>query len=207
MTSLISHESALFIDIGGVMLTNGWDTKARSRAVELFGLDGPETETRHSLVVDLFERGKITLNEYMDWVVFHRPRPFSREDFKVFIFAQSHPFNEMLEFIGAFKHLHSLKVIAISNEGREVMEHRIEAFHLKKVIDLFVCSCFVDLRKPDPAIFRLASDLSQTATQNSVYIDDRALFVEVAEGLGFSGIHHKDMESTKLALKDMGWPK
>jgi putative hydrolase of the HAD superfamily len=194
--------STLFIDIGGVLLTNGWDTKSRTKAAEFFGFEISEIESRHSLVVDLFERGKITLNDYMDWVIFYRHRSFSRDDFKKFLFAQSQPFKEMLELISVFKDRYGLRVVAISNEGRELMEHRIHAFGLKKVIDFFVCSCFVHLRKPDPAIFHLASDLSQTVTKHGIYIDDRAIFVEVAQNLGFRAIHHTNLESTRQALVD-----
>ena len=200
----LSHSySTLFIDIGGVLLTNGWDRESRDEAIKIFHLDKEETDARHALAFDMYEQGKVSLDVYLDLLVFYKPRTFSKEDFKTFMFSQSKPFPEMLELIKSFKNRFQLKVVAVSNEGRELMLHRIHAFKLKDVIDFFVCSGFVRLRKPDPAIFHMAIDLAQTDPRHGIYIDDRLMLVEVAETFGLKGIHHTNCESTKQLLSHL----
>jgi putative hydrolase of the HAD superfamily len=137
-------------------------------------------------------------------VVFHRERPFTREDFKEFMFAQSKPKVEMINLVSALKWKYRLKTAAISNEGRELTIYRIKKFDLTALFDYFVSSCFVHFRKPDVDMYRIALDVSQADPARSVYIDDRALFVEIARSLGFHGIHHTDFEVTRSRLKELG---
>jgi putative hydrolase of the HAD superfamily len=195
---------ALFLDIGGVLLTNGWDRHMRRRAAEKFGLDHEDMDERHHLTFDTYEEGKLSLDEYLSRVVFHQDRPFSREDFKAFMFAQSQPFPEMIHLFKRLKIRYGLKLAAVSNEGRELTIHRIEKFKLGELIDFFISSCFVHYRKPDADLYRLAIDCSQIPANQSIYIDDRAMFVEVAMQLGLEGIHHKDYDSTRDALGERG---
>ena len=197
----ISH---LFIDIGGVLLTNGWDRHMRRDAAEKFGLDLENLNDRHKMSFDTYEEGKLNLDTYLNQVVFHEERPFTREDFKEFMFAQSKPKVEMINLVSALKWKHRLKTAAISNEGRELTVHRIKKFDLGAFIDFFVSSCFVHFRKPDPDMYNIALDISQAEPARSVYIDDRALFVEIAQGMGIHGIHHTDVESTRKRLKELG---
>lgn len=191
---------ALFLDVGGVLLTNGWDRSMRKRAAELYKLDYAEMDERHHLTFDTYEQGKLSLDTYLDRVVFYENRTFSRDEFKEFMYAQSKPFPEMMDLICGIKGRYRLKTAAVSNEGRELTQHRIRTFGLAHFIDFFVASCFVHVRKPDEDIFRIALDLSGTSPEEVIYIDDRAMFVEVAEALGFRGIHHKGIESTREAL-------
>ena len=194
----------LFVDIGGVLLTNGWDHPARKAAAKRFRLDWPEMEERHKLNFETFEDGKLTLEDYLGRVVFYRPRPFTPSQFRRFMFAQSKPFPEMLGLVGQLKARHGLKVIVVSNEARELNAHRIQTFKLAGFVDAFVSSCFVQLRKPDAEIFRLALDLAQTPAREIVYLDNTALFVEVAAGLGIRGIVHTDYRSTRSELSALG---
>jgi putative hydrolase of the HAD superfamily len=191
----------LFLDIGGVLLTNGWDYNSRKKAVEYFKLDGDEMNERHHLTFDTFEEGKLTLNEYLKRVIFYEERKFSEEDFIKFMFGQSVAHKDALEFFNEFKKKHNLRVIAISNEGRELNNYRIKKFKLNELFDAFVSSSYVHYRKPDVDIFRMASDISQTLPKHSLYIDDRLMFVEVAETLGMQGIHYKSLEEVKNQLK------
>ncbi len=192
---------ALFTDIGGVLLTNGWDRDARGRACERFDLDAEELHERHHLTFDTYEEGKLSLDSYLERTVFYQPRDFSEAEFRAFMFAQSQALPHMLEFIATLKTKYRLKVIAVSNEGRELTVHRVEAFDLGSVIDTFVSSCFVHVRKPDEDIFRMALDMAQVAPENTVYIDDRRMFVDVAEGLGLKGITHESFAGTKAQLE------
>ena len=195
---------ALFLDIGNVLLTNGWDRTMRQQAAQKYALDYEEMNERHHLTFDTYEEGKLSLAEYLGRVVFYSPRSFSRKDFTDFIFAQSQPKPDMIQLVQELKQRYGLKTAAVSNEGRELTLYRVKKFHLSSFIDFFISSCFVHLRKPDEDIYRLALDCAQVEAEQVVYIDDRQMFVEVAAGLGINGIHHADLASTRKALADFG---
>jgi putative hydrolase of the HAD superfamily len=196
--------TALFLDIGGVLLTNGWDHTTRARAAQQFGLDPEEMNERHHLTYDTYEAGKLSLDVYLDRVAFYQERSFSREEFKAFMYAQSQPFPQMIELMRRLKDRHSLKLAAVSNEGRELTVYRVQQFKLGTVIDFFVSSCFVHYRKPDTDMYRIALDIAQVRPEQVVYIDDRAMFVEVAQGLGIRSVLHTSYESTQKSLAALG---
>ena len=196
--------TTLFLDIGGVLLTDGWDHHARKRAATNFKLELAEMEDRHHLTFDSYEAGKLTLVEYLDRVVFYQKRPFTRAQFRRFMFAQSQPYPEMIELFAKLKVRHGLKIAVVSNEARELNSHRIRQFNLYDFVDLFISSCFVHIRKPDADIFRLALDIAQTAAQKVIYVENTPMFVQVAEGLGIRSILHKDYESTCAKLASFG---
>src|ERR1035437_982042 len=147
--------TCVFLDSGGALLTDGWDHHARKRAAIHFKLELPEMENRHHLTFDTYEEGKLTLAEYLGRVVFYQKRPFTRAQFRRFMFAQSKPYPQMIELVRALKVRHGLKIVVVSNEGRELNAHRIHKFKLDGFVDSFISSCFVHLRKPDADIFRL----------------------------------------------------
>lgn len=202
MTS--EHTRALFLDIGGILLTNGWDHGARRRACETFCLDYEEVNERHHLTFAVYEEGKISLDEYLRRTVFYEERPFSRDEFASFMYAQSQPYPDTLSLIRHLKAKYALRTVAISNEGRELTTYRIDKFNLSELIDFFVCSCFVHCRKPDHDIYGFALDGAQVPADQVVYIDDRALFVNVARDLGIGSIHHTSCESTQKELARLG---
>lgn len=202
--SLKNQISTLFIDIGGVLLTNGWDRKARKLASVFFDLEYDELEERHHLTFDTYEVGKLSLKEYLKRIVFYEDRPFTMEEFQVFMFKQSNPFPEMISLIKSLKEIYGLKVAVISNEGRELTEFRIATFKLNEFVDFFISSSFVHFRKPDIDIFKIALDTAQVSPKNALYIDDRLMFVQVAEELGLKGIHHIDYQSTVAKLASFG---
>ena len=194
----------LFLDIGGVLLTNGWDRAMRQRAAEKFELDLEEMNERHNLTFDTYERGLLGLDEYLRRVVFYQDRAFTPEQFKAYMFSQSQPIDDNIEVFKAIAKAHDLKVGAINNEGRELAMYRIQKFHLTELIEFFITSSFVHFRKPDADIFRLALDIAQVPPQRAAYIEDRLMFVEVAQSLGIRSIHHKDLDETRRALENMG---
>jgi putative hydrolase of the HAD superfamily len=194
----------MFLDIGGVLLTNGWDRHMRRDAAEKFSLNLEDLNDRHKMSFDTYELGKLSLDTYLNQVVFCKERPFTREDFKEFMFAQSKPKVEMINLVSALKWKYCFKTAAISNEGRELTIYRIKKFALTALFDYFVASCFVHFRKPDVDMYRLALDISQADPARSVYIDDRAMFVEIAQSLGLHGIHHTDFEVTRKKLIELG---
>jgi putative hydrolase of the HAD superfamily len=195
---------ALFLDIGNVLLTNGWDHAMRQRAAQKFALDYEEMNERHHLTFDTYEEGKLSLAEYLGRVVFYSRRSFSPEDFRDFIYAQSKPKPEMIRLVQELKQAYGLKTAAVSNEGRELTLYRVKKFQLSSFIDFFISSCFVHMRKPDEDMYRLALDCAQVEAEQVIYIDDRPMFVEVALALGIHGIHHTDFASTRKALASFG---
>jgi putative hydrolase of the HAD superfamily len=197
--------TCVFVDIGGVLLTNGWDHHARRRAVKHFNLDWTEIEERHRLTFEIHEEGKLTFDEYLNLVVFHDKRSFTRAQFRRFMCNQSKPYSDMIAMVAQLKAQHGLKVAVVSNESRELNAYRIRTFSLDRLVDCFVSSCFVGLRKPDADIFRLALDITQTQPHKVLYIENTPMFVEIAEGLGIQSILHKDYKSTCAALTAFGF--
>jgi len=196
--------TCIFLDIGGVLLTNGWDHFARRRAAKHFNLKWTEMEDRHNLNFATYEEGKLTLEEYLGRVVFYEKRPFTRAQFQHFMFAQSKPYPEMIELLARMKVRHALKIAVVSNEAREVNAYRIQKFKLDGFVDAFISSCFVHIRKPDADIFRLALDIAQAPARQVVYIENTPMFVEIAEGLGIRSILHTDYKSTSAKLASLG---
>ncbi|MGA7828698.1 MAG: HAD hydrolase-like protein [Geobacteraceae bacterium] len=196
--------TTLFLDIGGVLLTNGWDHHARKRAATNFKLELAEMEDRHHLTLETFEEGKLSLKEYLARVVFYQQRPFTQAEFRNFMFAQSSPYPEMIELFTQLKIKYRLKIAVVSNESRELNIHRIQKFKLDGFVDSFISSCFVHVRKPDADIFRLALDIAQAPARQVVYIENTPLFVQIAEGLGIRSILHTDYKSTCEKLASFG---
>lgn len=197
--------TTIFTDIGGVLLTNGWDRIARQKAIKLFNLDPTETEERHHLTFDTYESGKISLHEYLERLVFYRKRNFSVEDFRKFMFSQSKPFPEMLTLIRNIKEKYGIKIAVVNNEGSELNKHRINEFKLGEFVDFFISSCIVHFRKPDGDIFKVALDIAHVEPEKVIYLEDRPMFVQVADSLGIRGIIHKNFQATKKELANFGW--
>lgn len=195
----------LLIDIGGVILTNGWDTAGRKLAAKTFNLDFEEMEKRHRLTFDTYELGKMSLREYIEWIVFYKERPFTPEDFEEFMFDYSDAHPEMIELFTKLKEKYRLRIGTISNEGRELTLYRMQTFNLDKFIDFFLVSSFVDLKKPDSEIYRLALDLAGSPKMEEVlYIDDRPLLVDAALKLKIPSYRHESYEKTKAFLAGRG---
>ena len=196
--------TTVFLDVGNVLLTDSWGPTMRQKALEHFSFDFAEVADRSRLTFEGYEEGDISLEEYLDWVVFYQERPFSRKAIIDFMLAQSQPHPEMLDLLRALKARYGLKIVVVTNDGREFATHRIRQFGLTEFVDFFVVSCFVRCRKPETKIYRLALDMSQTPPARVVYIDDQLLFVEVAQRLGMHGIHHTNYASTRAALEALG---
>jgi len=196
--------TCVFLDIGGVLLTDGWDHHARRQAAAHFKLEWTEMEERHRLTFETHEEGKLTFEEYLGRVVFYQRRQFTRAQFRNFMFTQSKPYPEMIALFSQLKARHGLKIAVVSNEGRELNAYRIRKFKLDVLVDSFISSCFVHIRKPDADIFRLALDVTQAPARHVVYIDNTPMFIQIAEGLGIRSILHTDYRSTCSTLASLG---
>ena len=196
--------TTLFLDIGGVLLTDGWDHHARKRAATNFKLEWAEMENRHRLNFATYEEGKLTLEEYLNRTIFYDERPFTRDTFREFMFAQSQPYPEMITLIRKLKRKYGLKIVVVSNEARELNSYRIQKFKLNEFVDCFISSCFVHLRKPDIDIFLLARDIAQAPVEQIVYIENTQMFVQIAQALDIQSILHTDYPSTCAQLASFG---
>jgi len=194
----------LFTDLGGVLLTNGWDRGLRKQVAAQFAIDADEMDERHHLTYDTYEAGKISLSVYLQRVVFWEPRPFTEDQVVDFMLSQARSFPEMIEMYKQVKAHNGLKVVVVSNEGRELTTDRIRRFHLKEFVDIFVVSSYVHFRKPDEDIFRIALDVAQADPDEVVYVDDRLMFAEVACKLGMHEVWHRDLDRTRAAFAALG---
>ena len=195
---------ALFWDVGGVLLTNAWDHTQRSQALKHFQLEEEEFRDRHEMVVSSFERGKITLDEYLDRTVFYRPRSFTRETFRDYMYSLSQPLPGMLDFAQSLSGSGNYFMATINNESRELNYQRLEKFGLRKTFRLFVSSCFVGLRKPEAGIYQLALEITQIPAQECCFIDDRALNLECASKLGMHTIEMDSLPQLRTDLEKLG---
>ncbi len=195
---------AIFWDVGGVLLSNAWDHTERAAALEHFRLDQEEFHARHEMVVSSFERGKISLDEYLDRTVFYRNRPFTRDEFRDYMFSLSRPVPEVLAFARALAASGKYFMGTINNESRELNLDRIEKFGLREIFRLFVSSCFVGLRKPESGIYRLAIEITQIHPEECCFIDDRALNLECAAKLGMRTIQMQTLDQLQGDLGKLG---
>ena len=195
---------ALFWDNGGVILTNGWDRNSRRAAVEKFKLDWADFEDRHELMLNDFETGRVTLDEYLRRTVFYREHPFTPDDFKKFMFEQSQPFPESLDFLKRLAQTRRYMVASLNNESLEINEYRIHKFNLRQYFQTFFSSCYLGVRKPEEQIYRLALKISQREPQECVFIDDRGLNLELARELGMHTIQFQNVEQLRQDLAQLG---
>jgi putative hydrolase of the HAD superfamily len=196
--------TTLFWDIGGVILTNGWDRESRREAAKAFSLDWEEFQDRHDLSFPAFDAGQITLNQYLDRTLFYRPRPFTREEFTAFMFAQSKEYPDTRAVLSQLASSGKYFIAAINNEPLELNQYRIEAFHLRREFQVFFSSCYLNARKPEETIFRIALDVTQRPSDQCVFIDDRSLNLENPRRLGINVVHHQNAPQLILDLKSLG---
>ena len=195
---------ALFSDIGGVLGTNGWDTDIRLKVGQHFGCDLDLIQGRHRLMFDSYERGYMTFDEYLRRVFCPATRDFSIEEVRAFAFQQSVPWPQSIQLLHDVRKANDLKVGLISNEGEGLTEYRVKKFGLRDVSDFMIFSYFVHMRKPDLEMWRLALNLAQVLPEETIYIDDRAMFVDIASELGFVALQHTSVDETSRRLRDLG---
>jgi putative hydrolase of the HAD superfamily len=193
----------LFFDVGGILLSNGWGHEAREEAAKRFNLDYAEVNALHNFIFNVYEIGSITLDEYLDTVIFNHPRDFVREDFKDFIYSTSYELPGMLAWLKEWKKDCGFRIISLNNEGKELNDYRVRKFKLHDAFDAFVSSCEVKMRKPDPGMWQLAMGIAQASPQQCVYFDDRMMFVTTAQKLGIRSFQHTSFETTKKILEDL----
>ena len=200
----MAKAKALFWDNGGVILTNGWDRGSRRNAVEKFNLDWADFEDRHELMLNAFECGEASLDEYLRRTVFYRERAFTQDEFKQFMFEQSQPFPEVLEFLGKLARTERYVMAALNNESLEINDYRIRTFRLRDYFEVFLSSCYLGVRKPGWEIYSLALKITQCDPEDCAMIDDRGLNLECARELGMRTVQFQNVEQLRSDLARLG---
>ena len=196
----MSDVTALFWDVGGVILSNGWDRTSRAEAARNFGLDWEEFQDRHELAFPAFETGKITLDAYLQRTVFYRKRSFTREEFTEFMFSQSREYPESRAVLADVAATGKYLQATINNEPMEINERRIHQFNLRREFKAFFSSCYLGVRKPDEGIYKLALEVTQRSPDECLFIDDRELNLECAQHLRMRTIHFQNAEQLRRDL-------
>jgi putative hydrolase of the HAD superfamily len=200
----VARISLLLWDVGGVLLSNGWDRASRAAAATRFQLDASELERRHAAVEVDFESGRLGEDGYLDRVVFYEPRSFSRDDFRAFIRAQSRPNSAAIATARALRTGGQYRLASLNNESRELNEYRIRTFGLAEIFDDFFSSCFTGRRKPDPAAYRVALDVTHHTPDETLFLDDRPENVAAADSLGIHTLRVLDPGRLREELERSG---
>ena len=196
--------TTVFFDVGGVLLTNGWDRHSRRHCVESFGLDYEEFRDRHEFVADAFETGRMTIDEYLERTVFYRERDFTVAAFREGMVAESKAFPDALAVVEGLAAAGDLLLATLNNESRELNQARIERFGLRRYFAAFFSSGFLGVKKPDQAIYRLALQITQRTPGECVFVDDRDLNLECATTEGMHTIHYQDPSQLRRELAGLG---
>jgi putative hydrolase of the HAD superfamily len=200
----LANISAIFWDVGGVLLSNAWDHEERQRTLKQFNLDEVEFESRHEMLVSSFERGKITLQEYLKGTIFYRPRSFTEDAFKQYMLSLSQADPDALQLARDLSRSCKYLMSTINNESKELNLFRIQTFGLREIFSLFVSSCFVGLRKPEEGIYRLALEITQRPPEECCFIDDRPLNLDSASRLGMQVIQMENAKQLREDLQKLG---
>jgi putative hydrolase of the HAD superfamily len=197
--------STILWDVGGVLLTNGWDHAGREEVLSRFSLDPAEFETRHPEANDAWEKGLISVDEYLQQTVFWKPRHFTPEEFFEAMKAESQVLEDTaLPILENIAMSQDVDLGMLNNEARELNDYRIETYGLRGFFDFFFSSCYVGCRKPTPQIYRLALEVLQCDPEEVIFIDDRPPNVEAAASLGIHAIRYKGPEQLERELASLG---
>ena len=202
----MSQFTTVLWDIGGVLLTNGWDHRERKAVFDTLQFeDRAGFEARHEEANDPWEKGTIDFEEYLRRTVFYRERPFSPETMRRAIEEQSLRLaDSALPILEELHRRGGLVMGQLNNESRELNDTRLERFGLKRYLSTFFCSGYVGLRKPDPAIYRMALEVLQKPAAEVVFIDDRQNNADEARSLGLHAIHYTGSAALRVEFQQLG---
>ena len=192
-------------DVGGVLLTNGWDHCERADLFREFRLDPDDFESRHEEVNDAWERGRITAGDYLDHTVFYEPRDFTKEQFWARMKDMSNWLpHTAIDIVRRIAAEGDIRLVMLSNESRELMDYRIQKFDLGNDFSAYLVSGYVGLRKPDPRFFKLALDITQSSPRETMFVDDRKENASAASALAIHGTHYQGPNQLEDELHRLG---
>jgi putative hydrolase of the HAD superfamily len=194
----------ILFDVGGVMLTNGWDHNERKAVIEQFSLDREAFESRHEKPNDAWERDTITISEYLKETAFYEPRSFTEADFLDAMKAVSLPIaSTAIPVVKDIAATGRYLVGTLNNESRYLHEYRMEKYGIAPYLDLQLCSAYLGMRKPDADIYRRAIDIVGRPASRILFIDDRAGNAEAARSAGMTAIQFLGEEQLRAGLKEL----
>jgi putative hydrolase of the HAD superfamily len=195
----------ILFDIGGVLLTNGWDHGDREQIFNRFGIDVTDYQERQSKLYEPWDTGRITADQFLSETIFHCPRPFTREEFWQAVLACSQWLEDgalgiLEEIVASNRYL----VGALNNEPRETNQYRFEHFGLSRWLRVRLSSCYLGLRKPDLAYYRRAIEILGVLPERILFIDDRIVNVEAAQQVGLRALHYEGAQKLRGELEELG---
>ena len=194
--------TTIFFDVGGVCLTNGWDHISREKSTKKFSLDYEEMERRHRPLFKKFEKGKLSLDEYLNEVVFFKERNFSKSDFIEFMHSQSKVFDSTLKLLEKLANKKKYLLATLNNESRELNKYRLNKFNLIKYFNCFFSSCYLGARKPEQEIFYAATHILQKDPEECLFIDDREENYTAATNYGLNTILLNEPANLQVKLEE-----
>ena len=198
---------AILFDVGGVLLTNGWDHAERAAVLGHFSVDRAAYEARHELANDAWEKGLMTAEQFLERTVFFEPRSFTPTEFLEQMKAQSKELpHGALRTVAKLRASNEVAMMILNNESRELNDYRVERFQLHNYFQAFLSSCYLGLRKPDPAIFKLALGVLQRKPEQVAFVDDRQGNCDAAANLGIHAICYQDETQFAQELERLGIP-
>ena len=200
-----SRFDVILFEVGGVLLTNGWDHIERAAVLEQFKLDAAAFEARHAGPYDLWERDDTAAEDYLGETVFYEPRNFTPQEFMAAMKLQSVPLAD--NGIGVLTEIHASGnwlVGVLNNESRLLHEYRMERYGLGSLLDLQLSSCYLGLRKPEAAIYRRALDILGVPGERVIFIDDRKINTDAAATFGIHAIQFLGEEQLRRDLRELG---
>jgi putative hydrolase of the HAD superfamily len=194
----------ILFDVGGVLLTNSWDVKERAAAAAHFQIEEADFQERHAEIIELWERGAVSMGTYLDVAVFYKPRSFSRDEFVAFMLDQSRLLpNGAMTFLKELAASGRYLLGSLNNEARELNEYRFKTFALREYFDIALTSCYIGLRKPDPAIYQRAIDIVGASPERILFIDDRPENIGGAKTAGLSAIRFAGLDAFRLEFEKL----
>jgi putative hydrolase of the HAD superfamily len=196
---------AIYWDIGGVLLTNGWDHEERARVLAQFAIPREEYEARHEEANDLWERGELSDDEFLKQTVFFKERSFTQADFIQAVRAQSQWLpGGAKHVIAALRANNQLKMAMLNNESGPLNDYRIATFGLTEYFDGFFCSAYIGMRKPEPRMFQAGAALLHFRPEECAFVDDREKNCAAADVVGMHAIQYKGEEALRDGLRALG---
>jgi HAD superfamily hydrolase (TIGR01509 family) len=197
----------IFWDLGGVVLTNGWDPGQRKRVLSRLGVNLEAYEELHDRANYYWERGLLTAKDFFSQTVL-LPNPKLDLTFDMLwpqVCAASkvlHP--ECLDMLAELKQMGRYRIATLNNESRELNEYRLDAFKLRSLFDYFICSGYVHEMKPNLGIYKSAIDISGFAASSALFIDDKPENCAAAEAVGMHAIRFESPAQLCTALVEYG---
>ncbi|MBB5343484.1 HAD family hydrolase [Tunturibacter empetritectus] len=200
-----SYIKTIFWDIGGVLLTNGWDKGERTEVLTRLGVDLADYESRHDEANYFWERGLSTAEEFFDVTVLNQNPNLTFEELWPQVCAESRIlYPECVDILGMLATSGRYMLATLNNESRELNDYRLNAFRLRPFFDYFICSGYVHEMKPYPGIYRAAIEISGHLAETALFIDDKVENCDAAAAFGMRTICFESPAQLRDELAQFG---